>query len=289
MNIKNRIFLICALAACLVYSCDTDGTPEVTQTLTTVAAKIEYMDNADARYRIEFGNTVLADTLPRLINAEQGLTSPQSLPAYINNQELTRDLKVWKLEENGEQTLQLNTQVSATENGIISLLQLSDDMPLSYFQPVYPPNDKITQTMAQFVYSETEQPQNVSISILVVDYYSLLMASNNINNVPASRKEVIAEFDLSKGTVSLPVTLDLDFFDGVNNNLPAQFFYRVMNIETGAVLQEYNVNNKITVQTQSGLQLNPVYKFTLFQWEYQSPAVPFKKPVALINGEGWID
>lgn len=289
MNLKNIISLLCFFVICLVCSCDTEGTPEVTQSLTTISAKMEYMINEDARYRVEFGNIVLADSLPRLLDAGQGLTSPLSLPAYINTQELTRELKVWRLGANGEQTLELNTQVTGKENGIISLLQLSEDMPVSYFQPVYPPNDKISQTMAQFVFSETEQPQEVNVSILAVDYYSLLMASNNINNVSSSRKEVVAEFNLSKGIVSIPVTLDLNIFEGVNNNLPAQFFYRITDVQTGTILQDYNVNNKITVQTQSGLQLNPEYKFTLFQWEYQSLAIPFKKPIALINGEEWID
>ena len=247
------------------------------------------MVNEDARYRIEFGNVVLADSLPRLLNAEQGLITPLGIPAYINTKELTRQLKVWRLGDSGEQTLELDTQVTGTENGIISLLQLADNMPVSYFKPVYPSDDKINQTIAQFVFSEEEQPQEVSVVILAVDYYSLLMASNNINNVSSSRKETIAEFVLPKGVVSPPVTLDLNYFHGVNNNLPAQFFYKILNAQTGAIIQDYNVNNKITIQTQSGLQLNPVYKFTLFQWDYLSPVTPFKKPAALINSEEWVD
>lgn len=288
MNLKKITFLICLTVAGLLFSCDTDGTPEITQTLTTVSVKLDYMENPDVRYRVQFGDVVIADTLPRVINEEQGLTSPQSLPAYINIKQLTQSLKVWKL-GNGEQTLVLDTEVTASENGVISLLQLTDDGGISYFQPVFPPKDKTTQTIAQVVYSEDEQPDEVSVSILAVDYYSLLVASNNINNVSFSRKKIIAEFNLSKSVVSPPITLDLDMFAGVNNNLPAQFFYRISNIQTGAIIQDYNVNNKINVQTISGLQLNPLYKFTLFQWEYQSATMPFKKPVALINSGEWLD
>lgn len=281
---KIVMFIIVASASWLLHSCETDADYEITDKMVTINAKFAYMQNQDARYRIDFGQTQLADTLPKIAPTGIILAGEQK---YVKENELTQQLKVWRRNPDGTETLELETPITAPAGGSISLLQLSDSSPVVSLKEVHPPEDKPSQTVAQFFYAGANQPDHVKVTVLAVDLVSLAMAGNNVNNVAENKKGTVASFTMSKGELSQIITLDLKQFVAINNNI-STFLYRIENPATGAILQDYAGSRKITVPVYSSAQpLNAKYKHILFQWGYQSATIPFQTPVSIINGEAW--
>jgi hypothetical protein len=282
---KHIIFIITALCiACVVNSCDTDGKYEVEDTLVTVGANIAYLENPTARYRLDFGTTKLSDSLPYLVN---GVLILKANPVYFKNTALTEDLRVWRLGASGTETLELTTPVTATANGFISLLQLSDSSPLTIYNPVAPPADKTTQTNVQLFYANAAQPQKVTVTVLAIDFLYFIGNGLSFTTLPANKKKEIANFTINKAVLSPNITLDLNLFNDINGAATA-FFYKITDPVTGVVLQDYkytpsSASTRINIIASS---INPKYKFSLFQWDYSSPTVPFKA-TALIDGEEW--
>jgi hypothetical protein len=275
------------ITAFIINSCTTEGKYQVEETLVSVGAKIPYLENPKARYRIDFGNTKLTDSLP-FINADGTQTVFQSQAlVYIKEKELSQNLKVWRLGANGSETLESNTQVTAPANGFISLLQLSNNSPVTVYKPVAPPVDKISQTNVQFFYANAAQPNQVRVTILAIDFIAFLQPPilSNFNTLPANQKSEIATFIINKGELSAPVTLDLKLFTSVAANA---FFYKITNPSTGVVIQDYTYTpTPASTRIQpAAIGQNPKFKFSVFQWNYTSASVPFKAAV-LIDGEEW--
>ncbi|WP_310554515.1 hypothetical protein [Flavobacterium sp.] len=277
--------LIPIITAFIINSCTTEGKYEVEDTLVTVATKIPYLENPNARYRIDFGTTKLTDSLP-FINSDGTQTVFESTVAYFKEKELTQDLKIWRLGASGTETLESTTPVTAPANGFISLLQLSDSSPLTVYNPIAPPADKTSQTNVQFFYANAAQPNQVRVTILAIDFIEFLTtAGQNFNNLTADKKSEIATFIINKGELRAPVTLDLKLFNSAGANA---FFYKITDPVSGVILQDYKANSSITNSriaiTTTGT--NPKFKFSLFQWGYTSSIVPFKA-TALIDGDVW--
>lgn len=76
-------------------------------------------------------------------------------------------------------------------------------------------------------------------------------------------------------------------YEGVNNNLPAYFFYKLSNPDTGEVLQDYNNNLKINIETLQSNRINPKYKYTLFQLKSKSGGQNKMYFKAIITGDNW--
>ena len=171
-------------------------------------------------------------------------------------------------------------------------MQFADNSNLSIFEPINPDTNKRTQTNAQFFYSNSNQPPQINITILAIDSYALLLApGQNPVNVPADKKTEIKTFTLNKSTLSEIVTLDLDLFKQPNG-LETIFLYKITDTQTGAILQNYGNNNtttansKVNISVSPTTRINPVNKFTLFQYKYNTATIPFKSNF-LINGDSW--
>ena len=282
---KCNKLIACALFLVSLFSCDTQGEYQVDESIVSTRVAFVYMANPDARYRIALSNTVVSDSLPYQLVGQPIMQ--QSEPLYRKESELVQQLKLWRLGTDGSETADLETTIGIKPGKNISLLQLSDDAQVVYLDEVHPPESATSQTMAQFLFVDPMQPEHVKITIMAADLVSLALAGNDINNVSANAKAVVAEFNLEKGTLSPAIALDLKQFVFLNNNITT-FLYRIDNPETGEVIQNYAGNRKVNIAVHSAAQPQDAkYKHILFQLEYQSAAMPFKQPISLINGEAW--
>lgn len=102
-------------------------------------------------------------------------------------------MRIYRLYPEGKKVLEKEYVITIPENGAVSLLQLSDNELLYYFNPLYPSAEDITQTVLQFLYNESLKPEKIKITIIGVDYRSLIASGNNINLVPSTRKDIIGE------------------------------------------------------------------------------------------------
>ncbi len=288
---KQRMFiLVTSICAFMFNSCDTEGEYEVDDTLVPVGAGIIYMKNQEARYRIDFGNTKIADSLPFLKPQDSGkpvLTRGVS-GIYLKQRELTQDLKVWRLNKSGTEVLESSRKFNAT-NGI-TFLQLTDNLPLALYNPILPPADKTKQINVQFFYKDNAQSDNVMITILAIDYYYYLTNGRNLATMPADRKTEVTSFTLKKGDLSDVINFDLKLFK--NSPVATVFFYKTTDMKTGAVLQDYKANPAdvstiIPIQKKLG-GVDPKYKSSVLELGYISETVPFKvNETPFINGEEW--
>jgi hypothetical protein len=266
------ITLFASLSAILFNSCETTGVYEIDDNLVPISANIAYLENNSARYQVDFGQEKLADSLPYLSKSNTGVYSLiyASKGTFLKQKKLTQDLKIWRLGKDGSKILESNIVITAPEKGgTISLLQLSDKSPLSYFNPIPPSSDKTTHTNTQFFYVGANQPNQLKISILAVEYLTFLTtARQDFNNLPIDKKKELPTFTLKKGILSEELALDLNMYKQVNG-VPTAFFYKITNPETGEILQNYNKSNKIDLQTAT-IKTNPKFKCSLFRINYNN-------------------
>ncbi len=278
------ITILTSIMGFLFYSCETNGTYEVKDVLVPTKASVVYMQNPAARYQIDFDNIRISDSLP-YFDKKNNLLNFVSKEIYIKQNE-EKLIKIWRLGANGSQTLESATMVNS-KNGL-QLLQMSDNLPLTYYiRPQAPPADKTTQTNVQFFYADTNQPDQVKITILAVEYLTFLIKGQNFDNLSDDKKKEIASFDLKKGDLSSVFTLDLDFYKEINK-VATGYYYKITNTATGTIIQDYNKLNKIiiTAGPTPQTQLFPKFKTSLFKWSYTGVANPFMV-VGVINGENW--
>ncbi len=274
------ITLFASISAMLFSSCETTGVYEIDDNLVPISANIAYLENNTARYQIDFGQEKLADSLPYFSKDNTGISNLvyTSKGTFLKQKKLTQDLKIWRLTKDGGKILESNIVISAPEKGgTISLLQLSDGSPLSYFNPIAPSIDKTTQTNSQFFYTGVSLPDELKVSILAVEYLTFLtIARQDFNNLPIDKKKDLPIFTLKKGVLSDAVALDLNMYKQING-VPTAFFYKITNAETGEILQDYNKDIKINLHTSETIKTNPKYKCSLFRLKYTNVATnPFR-------------
>jgi hypothetical protein len=290
-----RLFL--SIIGFVFYSCQTEAIYDIEDVVAEISIAIPYLENPNARYRIDYGQVQVIDSLP-FVN-KNGVTYQfnTNKSVLLKEKNLNEELKIWRYQPNGTQILESTIPINFNDKRKIQLLQFADNSNLSLFEPINPPSDQRTQTNTQFFYADNNQPPQVNVTILAVDSFALLLASGqNPNNVSADKKREIKTITLNKGVLSEIVTLDLNLFKQANG-LQTIFLCKITDAQTNTILQNYGTNNATTVNSQiiipstsgepsSTRGINPVNKFTLFQWKYNSPTTPFKANL-LINGDKW--
>lgn len=275
---KQLLYILLIVVITNVFtSCDTEGEYEVKDTFVTLGFKFEYFVNDNAQYRIDFGNQRLTKTSPFDSKEKIEIVSGK---VYIKEKDLKQDLKIWRLGADGTETLESITSIQAEANDFISLLQLTDNKPVTVFKPELPKSDQPTQTNVQFFYGNELQPETIKVSILAVDYFFFLTDENvnyTFENLPTNKKKEIANFTLSKGVLSEIINLDLNLFND-ENNVGTAFFYEITNAATGTIIQNYedSSKSKIEVDLKLGEGVLTKYKFSLLQWDYVRSSIPFK-------------
>ena len=270
-------------------SCQTNGTFETNDRIAEIAINIAYLENPNARYKMDYGQVKVLDSLP-FKNGNQFINIKSF---FIKENNLNQSFMIWRLGENNQPILESIIPVNLLKKRKLQFMQFSDNSNLTLFEPINPPLDKPTQINAQFFYADNNQPDKISITILAVDSFALLLAlGQNPNNVAYNKKQEIKTFDIDKGKLSEIVTLDLNLFQQING-LETIFLYKITDLATGQILQNYGSNNATTINSKINIQvkdirINPKNKFSLFQLKFNSVIVPFKNNV-LVNGDEWAD
>lgn len=287
--------LLIAVAAGLT-SCQTDGEhADWTGRVTPLRAEFKYLADPEARFAVEYEGVELADTLPY---DNRGLQYLSRTSVYVKESQMSGMLRVYRL-GNGGRTLDTEENINispvvvvrADNYSTVNLLQLAVGSPVQVMHSPETPADSSAIAL-QFFYGDDRQPDEVKISLLAVDQYSLMTKSYKLDNVPDTMKAAVGEIALHRGELSETVTLNLNQFGEANRGLEAKFYYRVSDPE-GAVLQDYRAASsaatsaEIKVEVPSQKRTRPVYRSAVMQWEYRSAAVPFASPKVLMNGEKW--
>jgi hypothetical protein len=317
MNMKQSSIFKSAIFGCLLTiiaggfpSCQTDGEyAGWTERTTPLRAEFIYVADTAARFAVEYDGMELADTLPyRTMWGQNEILVLQGRGlAFLSENRMKGLLRVYRL-ENGERILDMEEDINispvvvtggnAGSRGYlgvysaVNLAQLVAGAPVQTVQTPELPADS-TAIALQFFYADDRQPDEVRISFLTVDQYSVLMKSYKLENVADSMKADAGEIALHRGELSETLTFDLNHFGEANKGLAAKFYYRVSDRD-GNILQDYKAasaaTNSIEIKpeaTQRNKIPVPVYKSALMQWEYRSEAMPFASPKVLINGEKW--
>jgi hypothetical protein len=289
--------LLIAVAAGLT-SCQTDGEhADWTGRVTPLRAEFKYLADPEARFAVEYEGMELADTLP-YSTERWGLQYVSKSSVYVKESQMSGMLRVYRLGD-GERTLDMEESVNispvvvvrADNYSTVNLLQLAAGSPVEVMHTPETPADSSAIAL-QLFYGDARQPDEVKISLLAVDQYSLMTKSYKLDNVPDTMKAAVGEIALRRGELSETVTLNLNQFGEANRGLEAKFYYRVSGSD-GAVLQDYRAASsaansaEIKVEVPSQKRTRPVYRSAVMQWEYKSAAVPFASPKVLMNGEKW--
>ncbi len=282
-NINSFKYLL-IISVCIFFSCETDAKYEVTDRLTSLKVSIPFLENNTARYRIDFGDIQVTDSLPFIDNFSRLISNKA---VFIKEKNLVKDLKIWRKNADGSETFESSNLVNASKE--IQLLQLIDKSKLVIFNPINPNENNKTQIATQFFYADNLQPNQINISIIAVDFYALLLAFNNPNNVATNKKIEIKNFTLEKSKLSEIIFLDLDLFKQVNG-INTVYLYKITDIETGSILQNYGVDNvsvsNSKIEIPANNNLYPKYKYTLFRLKHNSTLIPYKSN-SLIVGNLW--
>lgn len=283
-------------------SCETDGEHAAWSGRTTpLKAEFKYIADPEARFAVEYDGMVLADTIPY---DNRGLQYVSKSTALVNENRMSGMLRVYRL-ENGERNLDMEESIdispvvvrlggAANAYSTVNLLQFSMGAPVEVMHTPETPADS-TAIALQFFYGDARQPEEVKISLLAVDQYSLMTSkpkTYTLDNVPDTMKVEAGEIALRRGELSKTVTLDMNLFGAANKGMEAKFYYRVSTPD-GAVLQDYRAAStaansaEIKAEVLVTKRTRPIYKSAVMQWEYKSAAVPFTSPRVLMNGEKW--
>lgn len=299
---KQTLIFSCLLitVAAGLTSCQTDGEyAEWTGRVTPLRAEFKYLADPEARFAVEYEGMELADMLPY---DNRGLQYVSRTSVYVKESQMSGMLRVYRLGD-GERTLDMeesvnispavvgSSQFGANVYSTVNLVQLTAGSPVQVMHSPETPADSSAIAL-QIFYGDARQPDEVKISLLAVDQYSLMTKSYKLDNVPDTMKAAVGEIALHRGELSETVILNLNQFGEANRGLEAKFYYRVSDPE-GAVLQDYRAASsaatsaEIKVEVPSQKRTRPVYRSAVMQWEYKSAAVPFASPKVLMNGEKW--
>jgi hypothetical protein len=290
---------ILIVMAGILAACQTDGEyAGWTGRTTPVKAEIKYLADPDARFAIEYEGMELADTLPYVWSF--GILMYESRQTvYVDENHMKGLLRVYRL-ENGERIPDMEKQVSVVPvvqgrletYSFITLVQLAAGGPLQVLS--VPETQADSSSIAlQFFYSDERQPEEVSVSLLAVDQYSLIMKSYKLDNVPDTMKVEVGEIALHRGELSETTVLNLNHFGEASKGLAAKFYYRVYDA-AGNLLQDYKAASSAAKTAEikpESIKRNsiycPVYKSAVMQWEFQAEDTPFASPKTIMTGEKW--
>ncbi|MFT3739448.1 MAG: hypothetical protein QM786_11880 [Breznakibacter sp.] len=271
-------------------SCETNGDYETTDSFSTISTQLAYVADNSASYYIKFGQTAF-DTLSG--------TRMTSGKKYVALNEMTDHLRAWLLNNDGTPTLQLDTMLTVKPTSVVNLIQVAPGGTLQLIDTQLTPADSASTAVRFFYADELQAPgsEELLITVLAVDQYALMTTkpSYSIDNVAESLKTVVAELELSRGTLSVAVELNVNLYGNMNKGLSARFFYRIADAETGVVIQDYRAGSTSSTSTaeikiESARKNNvpyPTYKSYVMQWTYKSEAIPFASPTVLMRGERW--
>lgn len=264
------LFAIMGLVAC-----DVEGDLLEDQYYSQINVSLIYTKNTDYCYRVNFGETLLADSL---YSANSDFAYKSFASAYISADQLSDTLKVWRYIDSTTLSLEVNTFLTYNpSDGFINLVQIVDSGKI-----ILPPTSTLsdvdtTKTSFFFLHNDDNQPEQVFVEIMAVDYYSLIMNGSNLVRVPDSLKEVVAHMALTKNEFSQEVILDNNYFAGkTENDYGCNFFFAIYD-ENDSLIQDYDNGMKITLEYING-SINAIYKKKLMQFPYKSASQPFKSP-----------
>ncbi len=267
-------------------SCETDENYVDTDSYTFIKAEISYYADEEARYKIEFNNKILADTLP--YDGGVGNMVSISNVAYFNINNLSGNLKVWRYSESGSSlTLEMDTPIKMETQQTINLAQIA---PGGFIQ--FPPISTLTEidnnkTSIFLYYSNKNQKQNVDVSIIAVDYITYLKNRRKLSKVPEEYKKEVSRFNLYKNSLSEEIVLDLDYYSGENKGIPPLFLYAIYDSEDNSLIIDYDAKREIEIGFVKGT-LNPINRKEVMQLKYKSEELPFDEPESIkILAEEW--
>ncbi|MDR0768403.1 MAG: hypothetical protein LBE71_00615 [Dysgonamonadaceae bacterium] len=294
--IRYILFLVLMGLAICFTACQTDGeyTPSMDR-VTPVKAEFKYIADPDARFAVEYAGVELSDTLPYIFNNGLGTVRFDSKKtAYVSENSMSNLLRVYRL-ENDERIVDMEAQVdvSAVSTGFtIPSAQLAADSPVQILSVPEAATDS-SSTAVQFFYGDPSQPEEVDITILAVDQYSLLMKSYNLNNVHDTMKAEVGEINLQRGELSERVVLNFYQFKNPSGQAAAKFYYRVYDGE-GTLLQDYkaasSATNAAEIKPESAVRNKipyATYKSAIMQFTYKDTSMQFASPTELLKGEKW--
>jgi hypothetical protein len=309
LSIKTLQLSILIVMAGILAACQTDGEyAELMNRITPVRAEFKYIADPTARFSVEYAGLELADSLPYFFTEGNGALMYESRNVvYVNENHMNNLLRVYRL-ENGERKLDLEEQVGVLpvvvggggnygENvySAITLVQMAAGSPVQVLPAPEAPADS-NSIAVQFFYSDALQPEEVKITILAVDGYSLITTKPKtyvLDSVPDTMKAEVEEINLRRNEISETVVLNLYQFKNPKAQLAARFFYRVSD-SAGNVLQDYKAGsastNSAEIKPASAIKNKipyPTYKSAIMQWTYKSATEPFASPVVLQDGEKW--
>lgn len=287
-------------------SCQTDGEhADWTGRVTPLRAEFKYLADPEARFAVEYEGMELADTLP--YSTEMwGLQYVSKSSVYVKESLTSGMLRVYRLGDGGrildmEESVNISpvvvgsSQSGANVYSTVNLVHFAAGSPVEVMHTPETPADSSAIAL-QLFYGDARQPDEVKISLLAVDQYSLMTSkpkTYTLANVPDTMKVELGEIALRRGELSETVTLDLHLFGEANRGLAAKFYYRVYGID-GTLLQDYMAASTAANSAEIKPELmsknkipRPVYQSAVMQWEYKSAAVPFASPKVLMNGEKW--
>jgi len=266
-KVKNIVW---ALASFIVLASCTDESQDWSDAAwSTVDSKILYAPFSSQQYSSYFGGKRMSNLV-------------------LTDNKLNNTLEVWYKATTTDSTRVMHRELQLQRNQVINLIQLSetDDMDIFEF-PAAP--DVNTKMKTQLFYDNANQPASVKVTVLAVDRYQFqVQAQSNFNSPNLTLKAEVAQFTLNRNELSQPFDLNLNQFNGGTNNYEAQFHYKIENITTGALIQDYNRNVKIAVDNLASSGENRFkakYKYTLSKFG-TSGTYPFNTPGMLVN-QAW--
>jgi hypothetical protein len=284
------------LAICFT-ACQTDG--EYTTSMdhvTPVKAEFKYIADPDARFAVEYAGVEVDSSLP--FTNEVGMRYESKETAYINESSMSNLLRVYRLGSNGERIPDMEEQVEVlpVSNGfVIPLAQLAAGSPVQILSVPEAATDSNSIAL-QFFYGDVNQPEEVKITILAVDQYSLLVKSYNLNNVHDTMKAEVGEITLRRGELSERVVLNFYRFKHPNPSydLASKFYYKISNPTDGNILQDYKAAslaaNAAEIKPESAVRNKipyAIYKSAIMRFTYKDTSMKFASPTELLKGEKW--
>jgi hypothetical protein len=290
------------LAICFT-ACQTDGeyADNLVGRVTPVQAEFKYIADPEARFAVEYADVELSDTLP--YDHVSGRQFKSRGVAYIKENSMSNLLRVYRL-ENGKRIPDLEAQVEVLpvvvqgdggNNSMINLAQLAAGSPVQILSVPEAPTDS-SSIAVQFFYGDASQPEEVKITILAVDNYSLTQKkpTYTLSNVPEELKDTVTIINLRRAELSEPVVLNLNIFGEINEKkLAAKFYYCVHNAADNSLLQDYKVSSsttnaaEINPEASTIIKTHPVYKSAVMQFTYKDASMKFASPKTLARGEKW--
>ncbi len=265
MNFK-EVFLFFIISAVCFTACDTNSEISYDIDYSDISINVVYAPYPANQYKVMLGEKVIGGSTP------------------IPVKDLNNNLKVWLVADSLNPVLVMDQAVNLKRNAVINLVQVTADAPMLILSLEYP--DSTSVMRAQFLYSDSKQPDSVRVTIVAVDKYDFVITAKY--DFTKATLDTLATLSAHRNELSKNVDLDLNHFKGGSKGYEAQFYYSVSNAKTGEQIQPYNKNVRIAVDPKSSGtndRFNARYKFALLQWKY-STSYPFNVP-NMLTGIAW--